>query len=221
MRDPTPPQIRPIGSAVIALVSMNGARAGAPPPSRRPDRRHVIQDRREHEGIGNVGGGDGHGQRQPATLADQVELGPGLAPIDRICAHLVPRVWRARSWCPRWPATSPAGPAHPAGPTPQGAADRRPQRWPTRSGGASRSPASRSPARGRAAAATASRSGPYRRSQQSRPGRGWPGVGRHRAAGGTGSKDWTIAHRWSGTRSSTRIAMTEPFIPSRKERNGV
>jgi hypothetical protein len=33
---------------------------------------------------------DNHGQRQPTPLADQVQLGPGLAAIDRTCANVVP-----------------------------------------------------------------------------------------------------------------------------------
>jgi hypothetical protein len=40
--------------------------------------------------------------------------------------------------------------------------------------------------------------------------------------GGAGSNGSTIAHNWSGTRSSTRFGMTrKPAIPSRKERNSV
>jgi hypothetical protein len=41
-----------------------------------------------------------------------------------------PRVWRACSWCPRSPATSPPGAAHLAGPTPPGGGRRTRQRWP-------------------------------------------------------------------------------------------
>jgi hypothetical protein len=40
--------------------------------------------------IRDVGGGNRRRQRQPATVADQVELAPRLATIDRICAHVVP-----------------------------------------------------------------------------------------------------------------------------------
>jgi hypothetical protein len=38
----------------------------------------------------DVGGGYRRGQGQPAAVADQVELAPRLATIDRICAHVVP-----------------------------------------------------------------------------------------------------------------------------------
>jgi hypothetical protein len=136
-------------------------------------------------GVGNVGGGDRRGKRQPTAVADQVQLAPRLAAIDGICAHMVPRVWRARSWCPRLPATSPAGPARPAGPTPPSAERRTPRHWPTRRGGASRSTASRSRAPGRAAA-TGWRCAPCTRSRRSRPDPGWRGVGR-RTVDGAGS----------------------------------
>jgi hypothetical protein len=31
----------------------------------------------------------------PLPVADQVQLGSGLAAIDGICAHMIPRAWRA------------------------------------------------------------------------------------------------------------------------------
>ena len=88
--DPTPAQVGPVGSAVIALVGMDPGGSGTPPSSRGTDRRDVLHDRLERGGVGDVGGGHHRGQRQPATVAGQVELGPGLATIDGICAHLVP-----------------------------------------------------------------------------------------------------------------------------------
>ena len=75
---------------VVALVSVDRARPGASPPGRRTDRRNVIQDRLERAGVVDVGGGHRGGQRQPATVADQVELASRLATIDWICAHVVP-----------------------------------------------------------------------------------------------------------------------------------
>jgi hypothetical protein len=152
--DPTTPQVRTVRAAVVCLVGVDLARPGAPTARRRTDRRDVVEDRLEHDGVVDVGGGDGRGQRQPTTVADQVELAPGLATIDGICAHLVPHAWPARSWCPHWPATSPAGPAHPAGPGPRDARRRTRRPSPTPLGGASMSPASRSRALGRAVAAT-------------------------------------------------------------------
>jgi len=38
----------------------------------------------------DVGGGHHHGEREAAALADHMQLGPWLAPIDRICADMVP-----------------------------------------------------------------------------------------------------------------------------------
>jgi hypothetical protein len=183
--DPTPPQVRPVGAAVVALVSVDRVRPGAALTRGRADRRDIVDDRRKHGGVGDVGGGHHRGKRQPAPVADQVQLAPRLATIDWICANVVPRAWRARSWCPRWPATSPADPARRAGPRPPGGAGRTRPRSPTRPGGASTSPASHSQARRRAAAATGSRSGPCTRSRRSRPGRGWHGAG-PRTAGAVG-----------------------------------
>jgi hypothetical protein len=88
--DPTALQVGPVRRTVVALVSVDRARPGAPPPSRRTDRRNVIQDRLERAGVVDVGGGHRGGQRQPATVADQVELASRLAAVDWICAHLVP-----------------------------------------------------------------------------------------------------------------------------------
>ena len=50
----------------------------------------VVTHGRQHGHISDVGGRDGRGQRQPVPVAAQMELAPGLATIDGICAHLVP-----------------------------------------------------------------------------------------------------------------------------------
>jgi hypothetical protein len=132
---------------------MNLGRSGAPPPRRCAHRRDVVDHGRQHGHVRDVGGGNRGSQWQPVAVADQVEFAPRLATIDRICAHVVPHAWRARSWCPRWPATSPPGLARPADPGPPSAVGRTRRRWPTRSGSASRSPLSRSRAPGPGAAA--------------------------------------------------------------------
>jgi hypothetical protein len=93
-------------------------RSSAPLPRWRADRRDVIHDRLEHGGVVDVGGSDHGGQRKPTAVADQVDLASRLATIDRICAHMVPRAWRARWPSPRSPVTSPADPPHQAGPRP-------------------------------------------------------------------------------------------------------
>jgi hypothetical protein len=158
--DPATTQVAAVVLAVVALVGMDPGWSDPPPPRWRADRRNVTNDRRQHGRVSQVGGGDHCRQRQPTTVANEMELAPRLATIDGICAHMIPRVWRARSWCPRSPATSPGGRVRPAGPAPPGGVARTHRRWPTRSGGASRSTASRSQARGRAAAATAWKYGP-------------------------------------------------------------
>jgi len=75
---------------VIGLIGIDLARPAPPPSRRRAHRGHVIQQRREQQDVRHVGGGDHGGQRQPAAVADQVELGPWLATIDGICANVVP-----------------------------------------------------------------------------------------------------------------------------------
>jgi uncharacterized membrane protein len=92
-----------------------------------------------HGHVRNVGGGHRRGQRQPAPLTDELERGPRLATIDRICAYVVPRAWRARWPSHRWRATSPAGPARRAGRGCRGGAGRTRPRWPIRSAAARRS----------------------------------------------------------------------------------
>ncbi len=130
--DPTSAKPSTVGRAVVPLVGVDAGWPDPSPPRWRADRRNVANDRRQHRGVSHVGGGDHHSQRQPTAVADQMQFAPRLAAIDRICAHVVPRVWPARSWCPHSPATSPAGRVRPAGPAPRGGAAQTPQRWPTR-----------------------------------------------------------------------------------------
>ena len=83
-------RVGPVGSGVLAFVGVDLGGPAAPPPSWRTDRRDVLHDHLEHGGVVDVGGGHHRGQRQPAIVADQVELASRLATIDGICAHLVP-----------------------------------------------------------------------------------------------------------------------------------
>ena len=88
--DPTLPQVGPVGSAVVPLVSVDLAGSGTAPSRRGADRWHVVHDRLEHGGVVDVGGRHHRGKRHPTAVADQVELGSRLATIDWICAHVVP-----------------------------------------------------------------------------------------------------------------------------------
>jgi hypothetical protein len=181
--DPTTPQPGTVGGTLVALVRIQLAGPAAPPARRRAHRRDVTDHRLKHGYVREVGGGHRRGQRQPLPLTDQLELGPWLAAIDRICADVVPRAWRARWPSPRWRATSPAGPARRAGRGCRGAEPRTRPPWPTRQGDARRSPASRSPVPRRAAAATGWRCAPCRQSRQSSCEQGWCGVALRRAGG--------------------------------------
>jgi hypothetical protein len=132
--DPTPAQVRPVGRMVVGLVGVDLAGPAAPPSrprARRAHRGHVVRQCLEQQGVVDVGSRHRRGQRQAVPLADQVNLGSGLATIDGICADVVPPVWRARWRSPRWRATSPAGRPARGGRGPQGGAGRTRRRWPT------------------------------------------------------------------------------------------
>ena len=177
--DPTPPQPGTVARAVIALVSVQLAGSGPPPPGWGQHRGDIIQDRGEHGHVGDIGRRHDRGQRQPAPLTGEVDLGPRLAAIDRICAYVVPRVWRAHWPSPRSRATSPTGPQDRAGPTPPGGVARTPRPWPTRSTGATPSLASRSQVPGLAGAAKGLRCGPCRRLRRNSYDPESSAVGRH------------------------------------------
>jgi hypothetical protein len=130
--DPTALQVGPVRRTVVALVSVDRARPGAPPPSRRTDRRNVIQDRLECAGVVDVGGGHRGGQRQPATVADQWSLLPGLPRSTGFAPTWPPRLARtlmvstlardqssrpcspSRSSTSRWSWSNTPAPAHSA-----------------------------------------------------------------------------------------------------------
>jgi hypothetical protein len=86
----------------------------------------------------------------PPPSQTRRNLLPGLPRSTGFAPTWPPQAWPARSWCPHWPATSPADPARPAGPGPRDARRRTRRPSPTPLGGASRSSASRSRAHGRA-----------------------------------------------------------------------
>ena len=76
--DPTTAQRRAVAGAVIALVSVQLAGSGPPPAGQGQHRRDIVQDRGEHGHVGDVGRRHDRGQRQPAPLAGEVDLGPGM-----------------------------------------------------------------------------------------------------------------------------------------------
>jgi hypothetical protein len=208
--DPTTPQPGTVGLAVIALVRMDLGGSDAPPPRRPADWRDVIQDGLKHRGVVDVGGGDRGGQRQPAAVADQVELAPRLATIDGICAHMVPprlartlmvstlaRVQSSRPCSPRRSKTTRCSWSN----TPALAHSvRRRQQVEGEPQPSSRAGSSRQGVEVRAMntiAAKQARLGMAR----CRP----PYGGR----GGAGSRGSTSAHSSSGTRSSARVVMPQ------------
>jgi hypothetical protein len=100
---------------IVGLVGVDLLGAAAPLARRGAHRRQVVQQRREHQAV--VGGGPGHQQRQrqPAAVNRQVQLGPALGPVDRVCANVVPRtarrlkestLTRDQSSAPAWPSSS-------------------------------------------------------------------------------------------------------------------
>jgi hypothetical protein len=172
---PTTPQPGLGGGAAVALVSVDLAWPGAPPPRRRTDRRDVVDDRRQHGHIDHVGGADRCGQRQPAARTGKGALGPRL-PGSTEFAPTWSHAWRARWPSPRWRVTSPAGRARRAGPGVRGAVPRTRRPWRPRCGGARRWPVRRSRAPELGGAARGWRCGPRRRARRSRCGRRWCGA---------------------------------------------
>jgi len=88
--DPTTPQAGTVAGAVVALVRIQLAGPVAPPARRRAHRRDVVDHRLQHGHVRDVDSGHRCGKRQPVPLTDELDLGPWLAAIDRICANVVP-----------------------------------------------------------------------------------------------------------------------------------
>jgi hypothetical protein len=165
--DPMPPQPGAVARAVIALVSVQLAGSGPPPAGWGQHRRDIVQDRGEHGHVGDVGRRHYRGQRKPAPLAGEVDPGPRLAAVDRICAYVVPRAFGAHTGRVHAGAR-PVQPARQTKPVQHLLMEplEHPGPWPTRSTGAMPSPASRSQVSGLVGAATGSRCGPCRRSRR-------------------------------------------------------
>jgi len=86
------PSPHPVTQRLVAhgLVGMDLGWPAPPTPGGHADRREVVQHGLEHGRVVCIGRAQDGRQRQPAALAGQMQLGPGLAPIDRICAGQVP-----------------------------------------------------------------------------------------------------------------------------------
>ena len=114
--DAPPAQIRPAAAMIIGLVGVDLGRPGPPAPAGHPDRRDVLQHGLRHRRVVGVGRADHHRDRQPAGVTGKVQLGPRLAPIDRVCAGQVPpltarrlkesTLTRSRSMRPASPSSS-------------------------------------------------------------------------------------------------------------------
>jgi hypothetical protein len=82
-------------AVVVGLVGVTLVEAAASATSRRPNFGNVVQQRLEHGRVWEVGRGHQQRQRQPGALIGQVQLGPGLGPVDRVCAGVIPPERRA------------------------------------------------------------------------------------------------------------------------------
>jgi hypothetical protein len=88
--DAPPTQIRPAAAMVISLVAVDLGGSAPPAAGGHPDGWDVVQHGLEHGRVVGVGRAEDHRQRQPAAVTGQVQLGPTLAAIDRVCAGQVP-----------------------------------------------------------------------------------------------------------------------------------
>jgi hypothetical protein len=68
---------------IVGLVGMDLGRPTSPPPAGHQDRWDVVQHRLQQGGIVGIGRAHHHRDRQPTTVAGHMQLGAGLAPIDR------------------------------------------------------------------------------------------------------------------------------------------
>jgi hypothetical protein len=93
--DPPLGKVAAAAALIVGLVGVNLLGAAVPTADRGPHLGDVVQQRLEHCRIGGVGRGYQQRQRQPGALSGQVELGPGLGAVDRVCAGQVPPEPRA------------------------------------------------------------------------------------------------------------------------------
>jgi hypothetical protein len=83
----------PVTQRLVAhgLVRVDLLGAAAPLAGWRAHRREVVQQRLEHQAVVGVGPGHQQRQRQPAAVNRQVQLGPGLGPVDRVAPTWSPQ----------------------------------------------------------------------------------------------------------------------------------
>ena len=76
---------------VVVVAAVGEQQLGPPPwPSRpAPDRRHPVEQGGQHEGVVSVGAGQKPGQRQPASVGQEVVLAARPAPLDGARADLL------------------------------------------------------------------------------------------------------------------------------------
>src|SRR4029453_11676844 len=109
-------QQRTADRVVVALVTVQLQRSFPGTADRLTHRGEPVDHVLEHQMVVEVGGGDVHMQRQPAAIADRVDLGAGLAPVYRAGPGQVPLLTartcmasmlaRDQSICPAAPRTS-------------------------------------------------------------------------------------------------------------------
>ena len=116
-RDPTFPELVAVGLVVVAAVGNEYIGLAARSPASPSHRRDRLDQRQQLGDVVPVAAGEGDGQRNAATVADQVVLRAGLASVDRARARgrapLLARMWEAsahardQSICPAaWSSAS-------------------------------------------------------------------------------------------------------------------
>jgi hypothetical protein len=75
---------------VVTLVGVDRPGPAAPPTRRHAHRWNIVHQPLEDHAVVDVGGRHRDGKRQALAVGDKMELGAWLAPVDGICAHLVP-----------------------------------------------------------------------------------------------------------------------------------
>ena len=206
--DATPTQIGPAAAMIVGLVGVDLGWPAPPAAAGHADRGDVVQHGLEHGRVVGVGRTQHDRDRQPAALTSQVQLGPLLAPIDRVCAGQVPpltarrlkesTLTRSRSMRPAAPSSSSNTACSESNTPARAHSSRRRQQVvaePQPSSLAGNRPHGVEVRAMKMSAATQFRAGTRR---------GTPPRGR---GGGAGSNGWMRCHSSSGSSRSTRLVM--------------